>query len=139
MAKKSKLGSKPKAERKRLLANLKQMNEELEHLRNLMKGEVDVELDEGDTEIVEREKTAALIAVLKHRHQDIEHALWVIDQGQYGICERCGEQISPERLEVKPDATLCMNCQREVESINRRNRAPRARRRPAGRQPQGTP
>ena len=112
-------------DRKRLLANLERVNEELEHLRNMMQGEVDVELDEGDTEIVEREKTAALIAVLERRQQDIEHALRVIDLGQYGICERCGGQIPPARLEVKPDATLCMNCQREVESINRRNRSPR--------------
>ena len=112
-------------DRKRLLANLAQVNEELKHLRNMMQGEVDVELDEGDTEIVEREKTAALIAVLERRQQDIEHALRVIDLGQYGICERCGGQIPPARLEVKPDATLCMNCQREVESINRRNRSPR--------------
>ncbi|MDE0071412.1 MAG: TraR/DksA C4-type zinc finger protein [Caldilineaceae bacterium] len=117
---------KSESERKRLLANLEQVNEELGHLRNLMLGEVDVELDEGDTEIVEREKTAALIAVLERRQQDIEHALRVIEMGQYGICERCGGQISPARLEVKPDATLCMNCQREVESINRRSRAPRA-------------
>ena len=117
---------KPKIDRKRLLSNLEQVNEELEHLRNLMQGEVDVELDEGDTEIVEREKTAVLIAVLERRQQDIEHALRVIDMGQYGICERCGAEIHPDRLEVKPDATLCMNCQREVESINRRNRAPRA-------------
>ncbi len=117
---------KAKSDRKRLLENLEQVNEELEHLRNLMLGEVDVELDEGDTEIVEREKTAALIVVLERRQQDIEHALRVIDLGQYGICERCGRKISPARLEVKPDATLCMVCQREVESINRRNRAPRA-------------
>ncbi len=112
-------------DRKRLLANLKQVNEELAHLRNMMQGEVDVELDEGDTEIVEREKTAALITVLERRQQDIEHALRVIELGQYGICERCGGQIQKERLEVKPDATLCMTCQREVESINRRNRTPR--------------
>ena len=93
---------KSKSDSKRLLANLEQVNEELEHLRNLMLGEVDVELDEGDTEIVEREKTAALIAVLERRQQDIEHALRVIEMGQYGICERCGGQISPARLEVKP-------------------------------------
>ncbi|MCY4412785.1 MAG: TraR/DksA C4-type zinc finger protein [Caldilineaceae bacterium] len=113
-------------DRKRLLTNLEQVNEELEHLRNLMQGEVDVELDEGDTEIVEREKTAALIVVLERRQKDIEHALRVIDMGQYGICERCGGEIPPARLEVKPDATLCMDCQREVESINRRSRSPRA-------------
>ena len=40
---------KSKSDRKRLLENLEQVNEELEHLRNLMLGEVDVELDEGDT------------------------------------------------------------------------------------------
>ncbi len=120
------MAKKPKTERKRLLTRLKQVNDELKHLRNLMQGEVDVELGEGDTEIAEREKTAALIAVLERRQQDIEHALRVIDLGQYGICERCGERIMPARLEVKPDATLCMNCQREVESINRRNRVPRA-------------
>jgi DnaK suppressor protein len=110
----------------RLLEHLQQVHEELEHLRHLMLGEVDVELDEGDVEIVEREKTAALITVLERRQQNIQHALRVMELGQYGICERCGEQIQPARLEVKPDATLCMSCQREVESINRRNRTPRA-------------
>lgn len=115
-----------KSERQRLLANLAKVDEELVNLRVLMQGEVDVELDEGDTEIVEREKTAALISVLESRQQAIKHALHVVDLGQYGICERCGEKIQPERLEVRPDATLCMNCQREVESIHRRNRAPRA-------------
>ena len=113
-------------DRKRLLTNLEQVNAELEHLRTTMQGEVDVELDEGDTEIVEREKTAALIVVLERRQRDIEHALRVIDLGQYGVCERCGGQIPPARLEVKPDATLCMDCQREIESINRRSRTTRA-------------
>ena len=74
---------KPKTDRKRLLANLEQVNEELEHLRNLMQGEVDVELDEGDTEIVEREKTAALIAVLERRQQGIEHALALTTEGGF--------------------------------------------------------
>lgn len=113
-------------DRKRLLTNLEQVNAELEHLRTTMQGEVDVELDEGDTEIVEREKTAALIVVLERRQRDIEHALRVIDLGQYGVCERCGGEIPPARLEVKPDATLCMDCQREIESINRRGRTTRA-------------
>lgn len=120
------MGEKLPMERKRLLEHLQQVDEELGHLRNLMQSEVDVEPDEGDTEIVEREKTAALIRVLERRHRDITHALWVLDMGQYGICERCKEPIEPARLEVKPDATLCMNCQQEVESINRRNRMPRA-------------
>ncbi|MBX3051464.1 MAG: TraR/DksA C4-type zinc finger protein [Caldilineaceae bacterium] len=99
-----------------------QVASELENLRSAMLNEVDVEPDEGDAEIFEREKTAALIAVLERRMQDIEHALRAIDKGHYGTCERCSNPIEPERLEVKPDAILCLNCQREVEAISKRNR-----------------
>jgi len=99
-----------------------QVTTELNNLRTAMLNEVDTEPDEGDAEIFEREKTAALIAVLERRLQDIEHALRAIEKGQYGMCERCGNPIEPERLEVKPDAILCLNCQREVEAINKRNR-----------------
>jgi len=99
-----------------------QVGSELRNLRSVMLNEVDTEPDEGDADIFEREKTAALIAVLERRMQDIEHALRAIEKGQYGTCERCSNPIEPERLEVKPDAILCLNCQREVEAINKRNR-----------------
>ncbi len=107
-------------ERARLLEEKRQVEEELAHLREAMQGEVDIEPDEGDAELFEREKTAALIMVLERRLLDIEKALRAIEKGQYGICERCGKPIEPERLEAKPDATLCIECQREVEARNRR-------------------
>jgi DnaK suppressor protein len=102
-----------------------QVSAELDHLRELMQAEVDVEPDEGDAEIFEREKNAALIAVLERKLQDIDSALRSIEKGQYGTCERCGKAIEVERLEVKPDATLCLNCQQEVERLSRRNRPTR--------------
>ncbi len=108
-----------------LLQERAQILEELGRLRELMQAEVDVEPDEGDAEIFEREKNAALIAVLERKLQDIESALRSIEKGQYGICERCGEPIEPGRLEVKPDATLCVKCQQEVERLTRRNRPTR--------------
>ncbi|MEX1019888.1 MAG: TraR/DksA C4-type zinc finger protein [Litorilinea sp.] len=103
----------------------KYITEELENLRELMQAEVDVEPDEGDAEIFEREKNAALIAVLERKLKDIEAALRSIEKGQYGTCDRCGKPIEPERLEVKPDATLCVSCQQEVERLSRRNRPSR--------------
>lgn len=109
-------------ERTHLEGERAQVGTELSNLRAAMLNEVDTEPDEGDSEIFEREKTAALIAVLERRMQDIEHALRAIEKGQYGTCERCSNPIEPERLEVKPDAILCLNCQREVEAINKRNR-----------------
>lgn len=34
-------------------------------------------------------------------------------QGRYGLCVACGNPITPERLEVVPDAELCMSCHQE--------------------------
>ena len=98
---------------------------ELTHLREFMQAEVDVEPDEGDAEIFEREKNASLIAVLENKLQDIDAALRSIEKGRYGICERCDKPIELARLEVKPDATLCLECQQEVERLARRGRPTR--------------
>lgn len=112
-------------EKQKLQDERVQIADELENLRELMQAEVDVEPDEGDAEIFEREKNAALIAVLERKLSDIDTALRSIEKGQYGTCERCGKQIELERLEVKPDATLCLSCQQEVERLTRRNRPTR--------------
>jgi RNA polymerase-binding protein DksA len=112
-------------EKQLLLTEREQIVEELDHLREFMQAEVDVEPDEGDAEIFEREKNAALIAVLEHKLRDIDAALRSIEKGRYGICERCDEPIEVARLEVKPDATLCLKCQQEVERLSRRNRTQR--------------
>ncbi len=41
----------------------------------------------------------------------IELALKRLDEGSYGYCEECGEEISMERLKVIPFALLCRDCQ----------------------------
>lgn len=41
----------------------------------------------------------------------IEAALERLERGEYGICEECGEAISPRRLEAIPWASLCVSCQ----------------------------
>ena len=81
-------------ERARLLEEQGQINDELTHLREFLQAEVDVEPDEGDSEVFEREKNAALIAVLERRLVDIETALKSMDKGDYGICQRCGKRSS---------------------------------------------
>ena len=112
-------------EKTKLLEERAQIEEELNHLRELMQAEVDVEPDEGDSEVFEREKNAVLIGVLDRRLSDIDTALKSMEKGEYGICQRCGKPIEPERLEVKPDATMCLSCQQEVERLSRRNRPQR--------------
>lgn len=112
-------------ERERLVAERATVEEELSHLREQMQAEVDVEPDEGDAEISEREKNATLIGVLERRILDIDAAIKAIEAGNYGICTRCGKPIEPARLEIKPDATLCVTCQAEVERLSKRGRPTR--------------
>jgi DnaK suppressor protein len=45
----------------------------------------------------------------------IDDALQRIEEGTYGICQRCGEPIRIERLEVQPDAPHCVDCQEDIE------------------------
>jgi len=47
--------------------------------------------------------------------QEIDYALSKIDDGSYGICEMCEEEIGLERLKVKPQARYCIVCREIVE------------------------
>jgi DnaK suppressor protein len=38
-----------------------------------------------------------------------------IDEGTYGTCASCGEQIRYERLEATPWVSLCIECKRKAE------------------------
>lgn len=45
----------------------------------------------------------------------IEKALARIEDGSFGVCERCEEDISVKRLEARPVTTLCIRCKEEQE------------------------
>lgn len=91
--------------------------DDIEHLKEWLLGEVDADADEGDPDLAEREKNLALLTVMERKLESVNSALRAIEKGSYGICERCEKPIDPARLEVRPDATLCLDCQREVERI----------------------
>jgi DnaK suppressor protein len=92
---------------------------ELARLREALKSEVDPDADEGDPDLVEREKVMALVQSLERKLESIDYALRQAQGGTYGICERCGEPIDPARLEVMPEATLCVKCKAIVERQTR--------------------
>ena len=45
----------------------------------------------------------------------VRHALARIDDGSYGMCEECGNQIGFSRLQARPEARLCIACQTRAE------------------------
>ena len=54
-------------------------------------------------ELRERDRERQLI-------QKIDESLRMLDDDSYGYCEVCGEEIGLHRLEVRPTATLCIDC-----------------------------
>ena len=61
----------------------------------------------------ERNKVLAVIERLRENLHDVDLALSKIDKGTYGVCERCGNPITPERLEAIPYARLCVSCKQK--------------------------
>ena len=50
----------------------------------------------------------------------IDLALKKVEEGTYGECESCGEEISVGRLMARPVAQLCIDCKTEQENMERR-------------------
>ncbi len=80
--------------------------------------------DEGDQAIYMEQRRR----LLRLRDRDrklinkIRKTLDRINDGTYGICESCGMDISFERLKTRPVATLCIDCKREQEEKEERDR-----------------
>ena len=52
----------------------------------------------------------------------IEEALTRLDDGTYGVCEKCEEKIGTERLKARPVTTLCIECKSDQEVEEKKNR-----------------
>ena len=58
----------------------------------------------------ERGENEALVNKLVEGLQEVEHALEKLGTDRYGVCENCGKEIAPARLEARPEARLCIDC-----------------------------
>jgi len=86
---------------------------------------VDTALDNGDWSIVNLSEDIVLRQLTSHRTilLKIDEALRKLDEGTYGKCEDCGDDISEERLKVLPFATLCRDCQEKKEQLEELEKA----------------
>lgn len=101
-----------------LIEEREQTIAELMRLREDLKSGFELDdVDDAAPDLVERDKMQALIFSLERRVESIDHAIAQAQTIGYGICERCGKEIEPERLEIFPETTLCINCKRETERV----------------------
>jgi len=62
------------------------------------------------TDTFEREMELKIVSAGAETVKEIDDALKRIDDGTYGKCETCGEEITRKRLEAVPHARLCIRC-----------------------------
>ncbi len=67
------------------------------------------------SEVFDQARDVSLKRSLLRTLEDVEHALAKFEDGTYGICEMCGSIIDLPRLEVVPEARLCVTCQARSE------------------------
>lgn len=108
--------------RERLEAERKDLLEEIERLRELVRTETDAATQEGDPDVWEHERSLSFMETAQERLDAVEQALRLLDSGGYGQCQRCAQPIEKERLEALPDTIMCLSCQREVERLAGRAR-----------------
>jgi len=53
----------------------------------------------------------------------IREALQRIEDGSFGICDSCGDDIDIDRLKARPVTTLCIECKRKEEAQERAKEA----------------
>jgi DnaK suppressor protein len=118
---------------RKLLINRREeiIKEAKSEISKYIKGEtrqlVDTALDDGDWSIVDLSEDISLKQLSTHRETllKIDEALRKLDEGTYGMCEDCGEEISEERLQVIPFAIYCIDCKEKREQMEKMEKTER--------------
>lgn len=96
--------------REKLTTRLKELHERLDEVEDQLDDPHDPDFAEQAVEREQDEVLESLGAASEKEINLVENALARIEDGSFGICMKCGENISEERLEAVPHATLCRNC-----------------------------
>lgn len=97
-----------------LLAKREELAEKLSHRDGIA-----VERSPDALDDVQRSAEREFMIIVLDRNRkmikDVDLALERMEDGEYGICMRCEEQISPKRLNAVPWASYCVTCQERVD------------------------
>ncbi len=109
-----------KAREEQLRARLLELDSRLQRIEAHLEQPADPDWEERATESEMDEVLEGLGHAGNAEIQAIYAALARIKSGSYGICSRCENAISEQRLDVLPHTPLCRSCAREVAQNTRR-------------------
>lgn len=86
---------------------------------------IDIDIEGDETDEIQGKilalTNAQLMARDKEKMAKIENALKKINEGTFGFCEECGDEIAEKRLMVNPGFITCIGCAEELEILSKRN------------------
>ena len=97
------------SEQTRLVTVITQMD--TEGAKNLGYGN---HMADDASEAFEQAKDLALRQNAEKLLSQVNDALERFEKGTYGLCEHCGSEIDPARLQALPYVTLCLRCQQRL-------------------------
>lgn len=112
------LRAKLESRREELKAELAQLDQELQWLaveQDDERGGLGNHMGDDGSSLMEQERVATVRADLEALLHQVEGALTRMDEGTYGICQRCHRPIPVERLEAIPHVQFCVECQSHLE------------------------
>lgn len=98
------------AYKQKLLARQKELDVRLHNIEDQLDDEPNADTEERAVEREDDEMLEGLGNAGKQELEQIEHALTRIENGTFGVCVECGDEISDERLNAIPYATKCKKC-----------------------------
>ena len=105
-------------ERSGLLAQMAELEEEsFRGTQSELTGEVGIDEDFADagSATFDREQALSIQNNIRDLIDQVDRALYRIEEGTYGSCERCGRAIDAARLKAIPRTLLCTDCKRREE------------------------
>jgi DnaK suppressor protein len=116
-----------KRDTQRFKKKLMEQREQLQgNQKRALSGDIHVDPDDFPDEIdtASSEVNLQFTGRLREREQGllgkIDAALRKIEDGTFGQCTNCGEEIGVKRLNARPVAELCIECKAEQEKLERR-------------------
>ena len=69
---------------------------------------------EGPSMAVQRSEASAMLAQSQQHRDEVDVAIAKLDDGTFGMCERCGREIPLARLNARPHAAHCVSCAEQI-------------------------
>lgn len=100
-------------QRERLTQLLAELDSTLASLRD--SNNTEVEAADAGTGLSDNDRSLAMLEAVEAQRQQTVEALARVDAGTYGQCVDCGRPVPEGRLEARPEAARCVDCQQKFD------------------------